>query len=78
MSIRPRKKIGGSRPSTRKLITTGHNSGDVAIADTGIVRMTSKKFLSIHLEITATIAELCGREESYACQNEEANEQKDY
>ncbi len=59
-------------------MTTGHNTGDVAIADTAMVRMTSKKFLSIHLQIIATIAERCGREESYACLKEEANEQKKY
>ena len=48
------------------------------ITDTGIVRMTRKKGLSIHLKITTTIAELCRREEPYACQNKEANEQKQF
>ena len=38
---------------------TGHHSADVAIADTAIVQMTSKKVLLIPLKITTTIAERC-------------------
>ena len=76
MSMRPPKEAGGSRPSTRNLITTGHNSGDVAVTDTGMARMTSKKILSISLKISTTIAERCARKKLYACQKTEANEQK--